>query len=136
MAPGIIKQDEEEVYDYIICGGGTSGPVIAARLAEDKTLQILVVEAGSDNAGLENTKMAGGWSQNFDSETDWNVIGEPGQAINGRQVKHSRGRYLGGSSGCNGTLCIRGTEQDYDDWGVEGWSGKDMFRCMSKVCPQ
>lgn len=42
-------------------------------------------------------------------------------------------RFLGGSSGCNGTLCIRGVRQDYDDWGLEGWSGSDMFQYMKKV---
>ena len=35
-------------------------------------------------------------------------------------------RFLGGSSGCNGALCIRGSHLDYDDWGIEGWSGEQM----------
>jgi len=73
------------------------------------------------------------WSQNFDKETDWNIVTQPGSGINGRQVKLSRGKFLGGSSGCNGTLCIRGSKQDYDDWGVPGWSGDDFFKYMSKV---
>lgn len=72
MAPGRIIN--EEIYDYIICGGGTSGSVVAGRLAEDGNVTILVVEAGADNADLENTQMAGGWSQNFDADTDWNII--------------------------------------------------------------
>ena len=42
-------------------------------------------------------------------------------------------RFLGGSSGVNGTLCIRGSRADYDAWDVEGWSGEEMFRYMSKV---
>ncbi len=53
--------------------------------------------------------------------------------VHNRQVKLSRGRFLGGCSGCNGTLCIRGCKQDYDDWGLEGWSGEDFFRYMRKV---
>jgi choline dehydrogenase-like flavoprotein len=48
-------------------------------------------------------------------------------------VKLSRGKFLGGSSGCNGTLCIRGAKQDYDDWGLEGWSGEEFFKYMRKV---
>jgi choline dehydrogenase-like flavoprotein len=51
--------------------------------------------------------MVGGWSQNFDSETDWNLITPPMKGVEGRQVKLSRGKFLGGSSGVNGTLCIR-----------------------------
>lgn len=53
--------------------------------------------------------------------------------VNDRQVKLSRGRFLGGCSGCNGTLCIRGCKQDYDDWTMEGWSGDEFFNAMRKV---
>lgn len=53
--------------------------------------------------------------------------------VDNRQVKLSRGRFLGGSSGCNGTLCIRGNKQDYDDWGLDGWSGEEFFKYMRKV---
>lgn len=73
------------------------------------------------------------WSQLFDKETDWNVITVPKPAVNNRQVKLSRGKFLGGCSGCNGTLCIRGSKQDYDDWGVEGWSGDEFFKYIRKV---
>jgi choline dehydrogenase-like flavoprotein len=125
--------DPTEVYDYIICGGGTSGCVIAGRLAEDTDAKILVLEAGPDNADLENVHMAGGWSKNFDSETDWNIVTEPMNSVNDRQVKVSRGRFLGGSSGVNGTLCIRGTKQDYDDWGMDEWTGDKMFGYMAKA---
>ncbi|EOD44802.1 putative gmc oxidoreductase protein [Neofusicoccum parvum UCRNP2] len=119
-----------ETYDYVV--GGTSGCVIAGRLAEDLNVAVCVIEAGPDNADLENVHMVGGWSQNFDCETDWNITSEPSPGINGRQVKNSRGRFLGGCSGVNGTLCIRGNRQDYDDWGLEGWSGEDMFKSMAK----
>jgi choline dehydrogenase-like flavoprotein len=125
--------DPTEVYDYIICGGGTSGCVIAGRLAEDLNAKILVLEAGPDNADLENVHMAGGWSKNFDSETDWNIVTEPMPKVDNRQVKVSRGRFLGGSSGVNGTLCIRGTKQDYDDWEMDEWTGEKMFGYMKKA---
>ena len=73
------------------------------------------------------------WSQNFDKETDWNVVSEPGATVNNRQVKLSRGKFLGGCSGCNGTLCVRGARQDFDDWGLEGWSGEEFWKYMNKV---
>jgi choline dehydrogenase-like flavoprotein len=73
------------------------------------------------------------WSKNFDSETDWNIVTEPMESVDSRQVKVSRGRFLGGSSGVNGTLCIRGTKQDYDDWGMDEWTGEKMFEYMARV---
>lgn len=73
------------------------------------------------------------WSQNFDKETDWNIISEKGNGVDERQVKLSRGKFLGGSSGCNGTLCVRGSKQDFDDWDMPGWSGEEFFGYMKKV---
>lgn len=114
-------------------GGGTSGCVVAARLAENANTSILLIEAGPDCKDNENIKMTGGWSKNFDAETDWNLVTPPMAGVDNRQVKLSRGKFLGGSSGVNGTLCIRGTEQDFDDWNLPGWSGKEMFAYMRKV---
>lgn len=73
------------------------------------------------------------WSKNFDTPDDWNIVSEPSPGINNRRVNNSRGRFLGGSSGVNGTLCLRGTVQDYDDWELEGWSGEEMWKYMAKV---
>jgi choline dehydrogenase-like flavoprotein len=123
----------DETYGYIICGGGTAGCVVAGRLAEDSNVKILLLEAGPHNKDLETVHMVGGWSQNFDKETDWNITTQSMKGVDGRQVKVSRGRFLGGSSGVNGTLCIRGSKQDYDDWGLKGWGGEEMMRYMSKV---
>jgi choline dehydrogenase-like flavoprotein len=60
-------------------------------------------------------------------------VTEPMSKIDNRQVKVSRGRFLGGSSGVNGTLCIRGTKQDYDDWELDEWTGDKMFEYMKKA---
>lgn len=129
----ITVKPEGTEYDYIVCGAGTSGAVVAARLAEDPNNSVLVIEAGEDNSLLENTLMVGGWSQNFDTEADWNITTEPNPGVNNRQVKASRGKFLGGSSGLNGTLCIRGIPQDYDDWEMPGWSGEEVFGYMKKA---
>jgi choline dehydrogenase-like flavoprotein len=72
-------------------------------------------------------------SQNFDTEADWNIVTEPSPGANDRQVKVSRGKFLGGSSGVNGTLCVRGTKQDFDDWDLPGWNGEEVFGYMKKV---
>lgn len=48
-------------------------------------------------------------------------------------MKVSRGKFLGGSSGVNGTLCIRGTKADYDDWDMQGWGGEEVWGYMKKA---
>jgi len=60
-------------------------------------------------------------------------VSPPQPGLANRECRLPRGRFLGGSSGSNGTICIRGVEQDYDDWGFPEWSGAEMFRAMKKV---
>ena len=90
----------------------------------------LVCRLGSINTGRRS------FCNLLGKETDWNVTSAlPAPGINERQIKLSRGKFVGGSSGCNGTICIKGAEQDYDDWGIDGWSGPEFFKYMRKVKP-
>ncbi|PLB43315.1 choline dehydrogenase [Aspergillus steynii IBT 23096] len=123
----------ERSFDYVICGGGTAGCVLASRLAEAANVSVLVIEAGEHNRDLKMTHMAGAFTQNFETSQDWCIESEPLAGNGDRRVMLNRGKFLGGSSGCNATLCVRGIKQDYDDWGVEGWSGEEMFEYMKKA---
>ncbi|KAF2649040.1 GMC oxidoreductase [Lophiostoma macrostomum CBS 122681] len=118
-------------WDYIICGGGTAGCVIAARLAQKSS--VLLIEAGPTKDAVPASAVPAAVSQILGTEADWNIQSEPCAELNGRRLHLGRGKFLGGSSGCNGTLCIRGVKQDYDDWAVPGWSGAEMFEYMKKA---
>ncbi|KAH7091382.1 putative GMC oxidoreductase [Paraphoma chrysanthemicola] len=123
----------KDTYDYIICGAGTAGCVLARRLAEDAQTTVLVIEAGKPKTDVPASAIPAAVSQILGTDADWNIQSEPCKQLNDRQLHLGRGKFVAGSSGCNGTLCIRGTLQDYDDWGMEGWSGSDMFAYMKEA---
>ena len=41
-----LEEVSGKVFDYVVIGGGTAGLTVAARLSEDPTKSVLVLEAG------------------------------------------------------------------------------------------
>ena len=119
-------------YDYIVCGGGTAGCVVASRLAE-ANYSVLLLEAGGSRESVPASIMPAAQAMILGTEAEWNIYSEREKGLNNRKIHLARGKFLGGTSGANGTLCCRGTRGDYDSWGVEGWSGDEMHRYMSKA---
>jgi choline dehydrogenase-like flavoprotein len=64
-------------YDFIVIGGGTSGLVVATRLAEDPNVQVLVLEAGQDNRMDPRVSTPALWTTLVGSELDWQFKSTP-----------------------------------------------------------
>ncbi|XP_074602543.1 L-sorbose 1-dehydrogenase-like [Brevipalpus obovatus] len=119
-------------YDYIVVGGGSAGAVVAARLAEDRKLTVLLIEAGGEETGFSATPAL--WVLNSKSERDFAFLTEPqtnaALGLNGNRMPIAQGKVLGGGSSINWMMYTRGDPQDYDRWeklGANGWSYKDIF---------
>lgn len=142
-APAILKADREVIadslkarYDFIVCGGGTAGCVIARRLAEDPSVTVLLLEAGGSDrvpAVIDSTL----WMSNIQSERDWGYRAEPAPSVNGRRPLLPMGKVLGGGSSVNGSIWARGHKNDYDFWaaeaGDEAWSYENVLGIYRRI---
>lgn len=105
-------------YDYIVCGAGTSGCVVAARLAADPKMQVLLLEAGGGDA-TELIANPNRWPLTLGSELDWGFVAEPNTHLNGRAIPYSMGKVLGGGSSINVSIWSRGHRADWDFYASE-----------------
>ena len=118
-----------EVYDYVIVGAGSAGCVLANRLSENPDVKVALIEAGGPDSQPE-IHMPLAFPALLKSSLDWDLMGDPEPALNGRRLYMPRGRVLGGSSSINAMIYIRGNRADYDGWaamGFEGWGYEDIL---------
>ncbi len=119
-------------YDFVIVGGGSAGAVLAARLSEDPSVRVALIEAGGKPPAHEVMPAAVG-SLQLDPTTDWMYTADPGNAglgLVGNVMPVPRGKMLGGSSGINYMAYVRGHPGDFDAWaakGATGWSYADVL---------
>jgi choline dehydrogenase len=122
-------------YDYIIVGGGSAGSVVAARLSENPSVTVLLLEAGGSDrhpfyhlpAGFAKmTKGIGSWG--------WNTV--PQRHMKGKVFRYTQAKVIGGGSAINAQIYTRGNAQDYDDWrqmGCTGWGYDDVLPYFRKA---
>jgi len=113
-----LRSNLKTQYDFIICGSGSSGSVVAGRLAENPDVSVLLLEAGGDD-DVPTVTDAPKWVTNIGSERYWEFNAEPNPHLNGRAIQMGMGKVLGGGSSINGMIWARGHKSDWDFFASE-----------------
>lgn len=129
-----LTRDLRSAYDFVLCGAGASGSVLARRLAENPDVQVLLLEAGGHDEA-ECVLDPALWPTNLGGERDWGFMAEPNPHLDGRELSLSMGKGLGGGSSINVGVWARGHRTDWEffaseagdpAWGYE--SVLDIYR--------
>ncbi len=117
-------------YDYVICGAGTAGCLLANRLSADASQRVLLIEAGGNDDYLWIHIPVGYLYCIGNPRTDWMYGTDEETGLHGRALRYPRGKVLGGSSSINGMIYMRGQARDFDHWaalGNDGWRWRDCL---------
>ncbi len=117
----------DKAYDYVVIGGGSSGSVVAGRLAASGA-DVLVLEAGGTDRRLDVALTA--MVKNAYVKANWFHKPEPDPSRDGKVEPWAAGKVLGGGGSINSTLFVRGNPGDFDSWaraGCDGWDYESIL---------
>jgi 5-(hydroxymethyl)furfural/furfural oxidase len=132
------------LIDYLILGGGSAGCVLAARLSEDPSRQVVLIEAGRDitlDTMPPEIRSRYPGRAYLDPTNTWMrlraLMGRPRENATPREDRrYEQARILGGGSAINALLANRGAPGDYDEWeegGLQGWGWDECLPYFLKL---
>ncbi len=120
-------------YDYIVVGGGSTGCIVAGRLAEAGAGSVLLLEGADRAEANPETLSAGGFKYAFANDKVMldRMSAEQAQC-GGRTLYAGSGRGMGGSGSVNGMVYTRGDKHDFAQW-PQGWQWDDVAPAYAKL---
>jgi choline dehydrogenase len=116
-------KSNQETFDYVVIGAGSTGSVVASRLAQAGA-SVLVLEAGGSDRRLDVLVPA--LVSSAYRTANWKYPVEPDPTRTGEGDLWLAGKILGGSGSINACVFVRGNRADYDGWAKLGCTGWDF----------
>ncbi|PWN48865.1 hypothetical protein IE53DRAFT_388931 [Violaceomyces palustris] len=140
-------QVADQVFDYVIVGGGTAGLALAGRLSEDPDTTVAVIEAGhagydkddqllTPNSAYLDSSVGTDYDWQYETTAQPNLLSlQDGKG--GRKASWPRGKGLGGSSAINGLYYVAASKREHQAWGrlsgdLDTWGWHNFRDAMRK----
>jgi choline dehydrogenase len=131
-----LTSDLKSRYDFVVCGSGSSGSVVARRLAENPAVSVLLLEAGGSD-DVPSVTEANQWPLNLGSERNWGFSASHNSHLNGRSMPLAMGKVLGGGSSINLMVWSHGHKNDWDFFADEvadtAWSYESVLNIYRRI---
>ena len=124
----------DRVHDTVIVGGGTAGCVLAARLSEDPSRRVLLIEAGPAYPPDAYPADLTGPAIAIEPRRTWGYLSEPGRT--GHAIAAHAGKVLGGGSAINAGIARRGRPGDFAEWaghGLPEWTFEQVLPAYKRL---
>lgn len=127
--------DLQSQYDYIVCGAGASGCVVARRLADTGASVLLLEGGGTDeHPSIQNP---GVWFTNIGTDLDWGYSSVPNRGTHDRTLLLPMGKAIGGGTAINAMVWARGHQNDFTFWadaaGDAAWNYSSVLNLYRKI---
>ncbi|KAF5376948.1 hypothetical protein D9615_007272 [Tricholomella constricta] len=137
MITANVADLSDKIFDFVIIGGGTSGLTLAARLSEDPSVTVAVLEAGENTIGDPKIAIPGQFGLTLgDPKYDWSFMTTKQKHSNNKELMWSRGKGLGGTSNLNFFVWIKPPAVDVDAFeklGNPGWNWENFYHYSKKA---